>query len=125
MPVAQKGTRVATAIEEVVTAAPIWPVRGQRAIREKVMPRSKPVPTPASTTLASGPAGREDRRKNDREAGMRRIVLGLLLGAALAGPAMAQERTIRLVSGFAAGGASDLVARLAAEAIGRCSAPAW
>ena len=34
---------------------------------------------------------------------MRRIVLGLLLGAALAGPAMAQERTIRLVSGFAAG----------------------
>ena len=31
---------------------------------------------------------------------------------------MAQERTIRLVSGFAAGGASDLVARLTAEAIG-------
>lgn len=49
---------------------------------------------------------------------MRRIMLGLLLGAALAGPAPAQERTIRLVSGFAAGGASDLVARLTAEAIG-------
>ena len=49
---------------------------------------------------------------------MRRIVLGLLLGAALACPTMAQERTIRLVSGFAAGGASDLVARLTAEAIG-------
>lgn len=49
---------------------------------------------------------------------MRRIVLGMLLGAVLAGPALAQERTIRLVSGFAAGGASDLVARLTAEAIG-------
>ncbi|MCO6416227.1 tripartite tricarboxylate transporter substrate binding protein [Siccirubricoccus sp. KC 17139] len=34
----------------------------------------------------------------------------------LATPAAAQERTIRMVSGFAAGGSSDLVARLAADA---------
>ncbi|MCB4821674.1 Bug family tripartite tricarboxylate transporter substrate binding protein [Roseicella aerolata] len=49
---------------------------------------------------------------------MRHIMLGLVLGVALAMPAMAQERTIRLVSGYAAGGASDLVARLTAEAVG-------
>lgn len=49
---------------------------------------------------------------------MRRWMLGGLLGLALAMPAMAQERSIRLVSGFAAGGASDLVARLTAEAVG-------
>ena len=54
---------------------------------------------------------------------MRRILLHALPGLALLGlitaaPATAQDRTIRLISGFAAGGASDLVARLAAEAIG-------
>lgn len=48
---------------------------------------------------------------------MRRILAAALLGAALAMPAMAQERSIRLVSGYAAGGASDLVARFAAEAM--------
>jgi tripartite-type tricarboxylate transporter receptor subunit TctC len=40
-----------------------------------------------------------------------------LLGLLLAMPAMAQERTLRIVSGFAAGGASDLVARLTADAV--------
>ncbi|WP_149535634.1 Bug family tripartite tricarboxylate transporter substrate binding protein [Siccirubricoccus phaeus] len=44
-----------------------------------------------------------------------RLALATLL---LATPAAAQDRTIRLISGYAAGGASDLVARLAAEAAG-------
>ncbi|WP_135466251.1 Bug family tripartite tricarboxylate transporter substrate binding protein [Crenalkalicoccus roseus] len=39
----------------------------------------------------------------------------LLLAASAAG---AQERTVRVVSGFAAGGASDFVSRLVAEAVG-------
>lgn len=49
---------------------------------------------------------------------MRRTVLAALLGLAVAMPAAAEERTIRLVSGFAAGGASDLVARLTANELG-------
>jgi tripartite-type tricarboxylate transporter receptor subunit TctC len=51
---------------------------------------------------------------------MMRRTCGLLALAALclAQPAGAQERTIRVISGFAAGGASDLVTRLVAEAVG-------
>ncbi|MBK1659653.1 Bug family tripartite tricarboxylate transporter substrate binding protein [Paracraurococcus ruber] len=49
---------------------------------------------------------------------MRHAALALALGWLLAAPAAAQERTIRMVSGYAAGGASDLVARFAAEAMG-------
>ncbi|RYJ03213.1 MAG: tripartite tricarboxylate transporter substrate binding protein, partial [Acetobacteraceae bacterium] len=50
---------------------------------------------------------------------MRRTRWPLLLAAlCLAQPAAAQERTIRVISGFAAGGASDLVTRLVAEAVG-------
>ncbi|MFZ4409460.1 MAG: Bug family tripartite tricarboxylate transporter substrate binding protein [Paracraurococcus sp.] len=48
---------------------------------------------------------------------LRRALLALA-GLVVAMPALAQDRTIRLVSGFAAGGASDLVARLTAEALG-------
>ena len=45
---------------------------------------------------------------------MRRILLAAA-AAFIAFPAMAQERTIRVISGFAAGGAGDLMARLIAE----------
>lgn len=48
---------------------------------------------------------------------MRRLWLGML-GAALAVVAVAQDRTIRVVCGFAAGGSSDFVSRLVAEAAG-------
>jgi hypothetical protein len=36
-PAAQYATRAPTAIEDVETAAPIWPVRGQRPMSEKVI----------------------------------------------------------------------------------------
>jgi tripartite-type tricarboxylate transporter receptor subunit TctC len=45
---------------------------------------------------------------------MRRILLAAA-AALIALPAMAQDRTIRVISGFAAGGAGDLMARLIAE----------
>lgn len=45
---------------------------------------------------------------------MRRILLAAC-AALLALPAAAQDRTIRVISGFAAGGAGDLMARLIAE----------
>ncbi len=53
-----------------------------------------------------------------RRPGLRRPLLAVLVATLLAGPAWAQERTIRVVSGFAAGGASDLVSRLVADAVG-------
>jgi tripartite-type tricarboxylate transporter receptor subunit TctC len=55
-----------------------------------------------------------------RNKNMRRILLGLPLLAAIgcALPAAAQEGNIRIVSGFAAGGASDLVSRFVAEQVG-------
>lgn len=46
---------------------------------------------------------------------MRRTLLGAAAAALLALPAMAQERTVRVISGFAPGGAGDLMARLIAE----------
>ena len=46
---------------------------------------------------------------------MRRILLAAVAAACLALPAAAQDRTIRVISGFAAGGAGDLMARLIAE----------
>jgi len=46
---------------------------------------------------------------------MRRVILAALAAALLALPASAQERTIRVISGFAPGGAGDLMARLIAE----------
>lgn len=50
---------------------------------------------------------------------MRRTRWLLTLAAlCLAQPGAAQERTMRVISGFAAGGASDLVTRLVAEAVG-------
>lgn len=45
---------------------------------------------------------------------MRRILLAAA-AALIALPALAQDRTIRVISGFAAGGAGDLMARLIAE----------
>jgi tripartite-type tricarboxylate transporter receptor subunit TctC len=45
---------------------------------------------------------------------MRRILLAAA-AAFIAFPALAQDRTIRVISGFAAGGAGDLMARLIAE----------
>ena len=45
---------------------------------------------------------------------MRRLLLAAALSLA-ALPALAQDRTIRVISGFAAGGAGDLMARLIAE----------
>ncbi|WP_198369953.1 Bug family tripartite tricarboxylate transporter substrate binding protein [Roseomonas rosulenta] len=45
---------------------------------------------------------------------MRRILLAAA-AALIAFPALAQDRTIRVISGFAAGGAGDLMARLIAE----------
>ncbi len=45
---------------------------------------------------------------------MRRILLAAV-AAFIAFPALAQDRTIRVISGFAAGGAGDLMARLIAE----------
>jgi tripartite-type tricarboxylate transporter receptor subunit TctC len=45
---------------------------------------------------------------------MRRILLAAA-AAFIAFPAMAQDRTIRVISGFAAGGAGDLMARLIGE----------
>ncbi|HYF06380.1 MAG TPA: tripartite tricarboxylate transporter substrate binding protein [Acetobacteraceae bacterium] len=47
-----------------------------------------------------------------------RPVLSVLLAILLVAPAVAQERTVRVIAGFAAGGTGDLVARLAADAIG-------
>lgn len=46
---------------------------------------------------------------------MRRVLLAAAAAALLALPASAQDRTIRVISGFAAGGAGDLMARLIAE----------
>jgi len=46
----------------------------------------------------------------------RMLILGFM--ALLALPANAQERTVRVIVGFAAGGAGDLVGRLAADSIG-------
>lgn len=48
----------------------------------------------------------------------RRLACVALLAAALAWPAAAQERTVRVVSGASAGGSSDFVTRLVAEAAG-------
>ncbi len=52
---------------------------------------------------------------------MRRICVGLALLAACVAPAFAQgtfpDRSPRIVSGFAAGGASDLISRFIAEAV--------
>lgn len=45
---------------------------------------------------------------------MRRLLLAAALSLA-AFPALAQDRTVRVISGFAAGGAGDLMARLIAE----------
>ncbi len=45
---------------------------------------------------------------------MRRLLLAAALSLATL-PALAQDRTIRVISGFAAGGAGDLMARLIAE----------
>lgn len=45
---------------------------------------------------------------------MRRLLLAAALSL-IAMPALAQDRTIRVISGFAAGGAGDLMARLIAE----------
>ena len=53
----------------------------------------------------------------------------LLLAAALslvAIPAFAQERTVRVISGYAAGGTGDLMARRSPNTSSRISAPvAW
>jgi tripartite-type tricarboxylate transporter receptor subunit TctC len=46
---------------------------------------------------------------------MRRLLLAAVAASLLAFPAAAQERTIRIISGFAPGGAGDLMARLIAE----------
>lgn len=46
---------------------------------------------------------------------MRRTLLAAAAAVLFALPAAAQERTIRVISGFAAGGAGDLMARLIAE----------
>ena len=48
----------------------------------------------------------------------RRLASVIFLAAALAWPAAAQERSVRVVSGAAAGGSSDFVSRLVAEAVG-------
>lgn len=48
----------------------------------------------------------------------RRLACIALLTAALAWPAAAQERSVRVISGAAAGGSSDFVSRLVAEAVG-------
>jgi len=46
---------------------------------------------------------------------MRHLLLAGLAALTLSGPAMAQDRTVRVISGFAAGGAGDLMARFIAE----------
>ncbi|MCA4918815.1 MAG: tripartite tricarboxylate transporter substrate binding protein, partial [Roseomonas sp.] len=46
---------------------------------------------------------------------MRRLLLAGLAALTLSGPALAQDRTVRVISGFAAGGAGDLMARFIAE----------
>lgn len=46
---------------------------------------------------------------------MRRLLLAAVAASLLAFPAAAQERAIRIISGFAPGGAGDLMARLIAE----------
>jgi tripartite-type tricarboxylate transporter receptor subunit TctC len=46
---------------------------------------------------------------------MRHLLLAGLAALALSGPALAQDRTVRVISGFAAGGTGDLMARLIAE----------
>ncbi len=46
---------------------------------------------------------------------MRRVLLAAVAAVAFVLPAAAQDRTIRVISGFAAGGAGDLMARLIAE----------
>lgn len=48
---------------------------------------------------------------------MRRILLAAVAAACLALPAVAQDRTVRVISGYAAGGTGDLMARLIAEYI--------
>ena len=48
----------------------------------------------------------------------RRLASVIFLAAALAWPAAAQERSVRVVSGAAAGASSDFVSRLVAEAVG-------
>lgn len=48
---------------------------------------------------------------------LRRLGLAAALAACLAMPAAAQERTVRIISGAAAGGSSDLATRLLAEAV--------
>ncbi len=48
----------------------------------------------------------------------RRLASVIFLAAALAWPAAAHERSVRVVSGAAAGGSSDFVSRLVAEAVG-------
>ncbi len=48
---------------------------------------------------------------------MRKRLLAGLFGAALAATAVAQERTIRLICGFAPGGSADFVSRLVAEGV--------
>jgi tripartite-type tricarboxylate transporter receptor subunit TctC len=45
-------------------------------------------------------------------------IIAALLAAAAAFPAMAQERTVRILSGASAGGSSDFATRLLAEALG-------
>lgn len=49
---------------------------------------------------------------------MRRTILAAACAVLLALPAGAQERTVRVISGFAAGGAGDLMARIAADGVG-------
>jgi tripartite-type tricarboxylate transporter receptor subunit TctC len=49
---------------------------------------------------------------------MPRTWLAALLAVLLGSAASAQERTVRVISGFAAGGASDFVARIVADAVG-------
>jgi tripartite-type tricarboxylate transporter receptor subunit TctC len=46
---------------------------------------------------------------------MRHLLLAGLAALTLSGPALAQDRTVRVISGFAAGGAGDLMARFIAE----------
>ena len=46
---------------------------------------------------------------------MRRTLLAAIAAACIALPAAAQDRTIRVISGYAAGGTGDLMARLIAE----------
>jgi tripartite-type tricarboxylate transporter receptor subunit TctC len=48
---------------------------------------------------------------------MRHTILAAMLAVGLAMPAAAQDRTIRVISGYAAGGTGDLMARLIAEYI--------